>query len=160
MIFVTVGTTPYDFSRLIKEMDKIAGKIDDNVIMQIGKSVYEPKNAEFFRVTPREKIQEYYKNAKIIVSHAAAGSILMAYQYNKSPILVPRMKEFEEHVDNHQLEGAEEWEKEGRTVIYDIKDLKNAINDLINDNSDLSFVKRDDTLIINLKKYLNETVNG
>ena len=38
MIFVTVGTTPYDFSRLIKEMDKIAVNIEEDVIMQIGES--------------------------------------------------------------------------------------------------------------------------
>ncbi|MEN6294153.1 MAG: PssE/Cps14G family polysaccharide biosynthesis glycosyltransferase [Methanobacterium sp.] len=158
MIFVTVGTTPYDFSRLIKEMDRIAGSIDDKVIMQIGKSVYEPKNAEFFRSTSREKIQEYYKNAKVVISHAAAGSILMAYHYKKSPILVPRMKKFEEHVDDHQLEGAEEWEKDGMKVIYDINDLENTLKSSMNDDNPILLVKNHDQLIINLKKYLDEMV--
>lgn len=155
MIFVTVGTTPYDFSRLIQEMDEIAGTLNEKVIMQIGLSSYEPKNAEYFRTTSRKDIQKYYKNAKTIVSHAAAGSILMAYHYNKVPILVPRMKKFGEHVDDHQVEGAKEWEVEGMKVVYDINDLKNILKDHFKGDNTFVKIKSDETLIKNLKSYFN-----
>lgn len=151
MIFVTIGTTPYSFNRLIKEMDLIAAGIDEKVIMQIGVSTYIPKNADYFRITSREKIKKYYKNSRVIISHAAAGSILMAFKYNKTPILVPRMKKYGEHVDNHQLEGAEELEKDGMTVIYDTKDLKSILNEY---KSHYTKIKRHDNLVKNLKLYL------
>jgi beta-1,4-N-acetylglucosaminyltransferase len=153
MIFVTIGTTPYSFNRLIKKMDLIAANLDEKVVMQIGVSEYEPKNAEFFRVTSRENIKKYYKDARVIISHAAAGSILMAFKYNKTPILVPRMKKYAEHVDDHQLEGAKELEKDGMSVIYAVDDLESVLNDYKN-----SYKKTNNhnTLIKNLNLYLKK----
>ena len=48
MIFVTTGTHSQGFDRLIQKMDEIAGKINEEVIMQIGSAKYKPKNAKFF----------------------------------------------------------------------------------------------------------------
>ncbi|RKY56218.1 MAG: beta-1,4-galactosyltransferase, partial [Candidatus Neomarinimicrobiota bacterium] len=36
MIFVTVGSHYKGFERLVEKMDEIAGKIEEEVIMQIG----------------------------------------------------------------------------------------------------------------------------
>ena len=153
MIFVTIGTTPYSFNRLIKEMDLIAANIDEKVIMQIGVSEYIPENAEYFRITSRENIKKYYKDARVIISHAAAGSILMAFKYNKIPILVPRMKKYGEHVDDHQLEGARELEKDGMNVIYYIDKLKSVLNDY---KSSYKKTKNNNNLVKNLKLYLKK----
>jgi len=68
MIFVTIGTSPYGFKRLIKEMDIIAGKIDEEVIMQIGDTDYEPRHARCFRYTSRDDILNYYSDARIIIA--------------------------------------------------------------------------------------------
>ena len=48
MIFVTDGTHYQGFDRLITKMDEVAGKIDDEVAIQIGSSKYHPKNAKWF----------------------------------------------------------------------------------------------------------------
>lgn len=52
MILVTTGLAVkgMEFTRLIKKMDDIAGKIDDEVVMQIGTVPYEP-HASFFPFT-------------------------------------------------------------------------------------------------------------
>lgn len=86
MILVTVGLM-YGFENLIREMDKIAGKIEEKVIMQIGNTSYEPKYAEYFRFASKEEIDELHNSARVVVCHAGVGSILTALQYNKPLIM-------------------------------------------------------------------------
>lgn len=129
MIFVTVGTHNQSFDRLIKKMDEIAAEIDENVIMQIGHTLYEPTNVEWFRFIEMDKIVNLYQEANIIVSHAGAGSILDALKYGKSIILVPRLKKHREHIDDQQLELSEALEKSDKClVVYDIQKLGVVIN--------------------------------
>jgi UDP-N-acetylglucosamine transferase subunit ALG13 len=121
MIFVTVGTSSWDFTRLIKEMDRIAGMIDEEVIMQISDIKYEPKNAKYFRFVSNERIEELYEDARVVVSHAGVGCIISALKHNKPNIVVPRRKKYAEHFDDHQLEIAKELEKEGKVkVVWNI----------------------------------------
>ena len=130
MIFLTVGTQYFGFERLVKEMDEISGKIDEEVVAQIGSTKYKPKNMKYFTfIEEEEKILELYKKARIIISHAGAGTILTVLWYKKPAIIVPRLKEFNEHIDNHQLELAEVLKKEGKAIIvYNIENLNDAIN--------------------------------
>lgn len=131
MIFVTVGAGKIGFERLVKEMDRVASKINEKVMMQIGITNYQPVNAEYFRFLPRNEIEELYKNARVIVCHAGIGTILTALEYNKPTIVVPRLKEYGEHHDNHQLEIANELEKEGKIMaIYNINELENALRNV------------------------------
>ena len=128
MIFVTVGLM-YGFDRLIKEMDEIAGKIGEEVIMQIGETAYEPKNAKYFKFLSREEIDRIYDDARVVVCHAGVGSILTTLEHSKPVIAVPRRREYREVVDDHQLEIARELEKEGRImVVYDVGDLERMLN--------------------------------
>ncbi len=129
MIFVTVGNHYQGFDRLVKKMDNIAGIIDEKVIMQIGYTKYHPVNAEFFNFKEKSsEIQSLNNEARIIVCHAGAGSIITAYTYNKPVIIVPRLKKYSEHNDDHQKEIAEALSGvNGITVIYDINDLELAI---------------------------------
>ncbi|NJF25150.1 PssE/Cps14G family polysaccharide biosynthesis glycosyltransferase [Thermococcus sp. Bubb.Bath] len=129
MIFVTVGTHYQGFERLIRKMDKIAGRIDDEVIMQIGYTTYEPKNAKWFRFLEREEdILELYKKADVIVAHAGAGTLLTALSFGKPIVVVPRLKKFGEHVDDQQLELAEALENMNKAIaVYDIEKLEDAI---------------------------------
>ena len=154
MIFVTVGTHYQGFERLVKKMDEIAGKIDGEVIMQIGYTEYEPKNAKWFRFLEREEdILELYKKADVIVAHAGAGTLLTALSFGKPVVVVPRLKKFGEHVDDQQLELAEALESMGKAIaVYDIKKLEDAIKKA----KSLKYkpVKRDKRLANFLKEYL------
>lgn len=154
MIFVTIGTM-YGFPRLIKEIDEIAKNINEEIIMQIGETIYEPKNAKFFRFASREEMKKLYKNSRIVVSHAGVGSILSAIENKKPIIVVPRMKEYGEIIDDHQFEITKELEKEGTIVaIYDTNELRVILNGRINliNNG----IIKDNTLAIKLKEYLNK----
>jgi UDP-N-acetylglucosamine transferase subunit ALG13 len=130
MIFVTVGTDNHQFNRLLEEIDNLIkeGKIKEKVIAQIGYSTYEPKYYKYFRFAPFKKILELNRKARIIISHAGAGSIITALEYNKPLILVPRMKKFGEHIDDHQIQIAKELRKKGKAiVVFNIKYLGNVI---------------------------------
>ncbi len=154
MIFVTVGTHYQGFERLIKKMDEIAGKIDDEVIMQIGYTDYEPKNAKWLRFLEREEdILELYKKADVIVAHAGAGTLLTALSFGKPVVVVPRLKKFGEHIDDQQLELAEALESMGKAIaVYDIEKLEDAIKKA----KSLKYkpVKRERRLTNFLKEYL------
>ena len=155
MIFVTVGMHYQGFERLIKKMDEIAGKIDEEVVMQIGHTKYKPKNAKYFDFDDSdEKILEYFKQARVIVSHAGAGTLLNALRFGKPVIVVPRLKKFGEHVDDQQLELAEVLSKAGKVIaVYDISKLEEALRKVDKLNSKI-VDKNNSKLIEFLKNYI------
>jgi beta-1,4-N-acetylglucosaminyltransferase len=151
LIFVTVGGM-HAFERLVREMNRIADELDEQVVMQIGSTDYEPKNCDYFKFMAANEIEELYARARVVVCHAGIGSILTAMQYNKPLILVPRMKRYGEHIDDHQTEIAREIESRGITVVYDIGNLKSAVKNV--DMSPIEF-KGETALVHRLKEYLD-----
>jgi beta-1,4-N-acetylglucosaminyltransferase len=151
LIFVTVGGMR-PFERLVKEIDRIAGELDEKVVMQIGSTDYEPKNCEYFRFVPRKDIEEFYDGARVIVCHAGGGSILTALQHDKPLVLVPRIKSYGEVFDDHQLEIARQMESRGATVVYDISNLKPAIDKA---NAGAPKLAAGGNLVGALKEYLD-----
>ena len=49
---------------------------------------------------------ELVREARIVVTHAGVGSILLALTNGKRPFVVPRLRAFGETVDDHQLESS------------------------------------------------------
>lgn len=130
MIFVTVGTHTQSFNRLLKKIDELIekGKIKEKVIAQIGYSTYKPKNYEYFTFTSEEKILELNKKASLIITHAGVGSIITALQFRKPIVVIPRLKKFNEHVNDHQLQIAKVFKKERKILAcFDIKNLEKVI---------------------------------
>jgi beta-1,4-N-acetylglucosaminyltransferase len=152
LIFVTVGgMRPFD--RLVRVVDRIAGKLDEKVVMQIGSTDFEPKNCRYFRFVPQEEIDKWYSDARVIIAHAGIGTILAVLEHNKPLILVPRMKRYGEVFDDHQLEIAREMEKRGITVVHDLGNLESAI-----EIASLHSIRSKDeaTLVRRLKEYLDK----
>lgn len=131
MIFVTVGTHEQQFNRLIEEVDKLKGDgtINEEVIIQSGFSTYEPKNCKSSKLIPYEDMIKYSKEASIVISHGGPASFITPLQFGKIPIVVPRQLQFNEHVNDHQVEFSRAVEEKFNNIIgvYDIKDLKDKI---------------------------------
>lgn len=106
MIFVTVGTHEQGFDRLIKKIDamKAQGEIQEEVVMQIGYTSYQPKHCIFEPFFSSNEMNDYMKKADVVITHGGASSYLQALSYGKKVLVVPRLKEFDEHINNHQLE--------------------------------------------------------
>jgi len=130
LIFVTVGTAR-DFSRLIKKVDELAEKINEKMIVQKGKTTYEPENCEYFRFVPRKKYLEYIKRADVIITHAGVGNIITSLKNRRPIIVVPRRKKYNEHRNDHQMDIAKKLESEGWVLAcYDVNNLEKKIKEV------------------------------
>jgi len=154
LILVTIGLGGgmWGFSRLVSEMDRIAGSIDEKVVMQIGATDYEPENSEYFTFLARNEMDQFYRDARVVVCHAGVGSILTAIKYNKPLVLVPRVKRYGEILDDHQRQIAGELEGKGVAVVYDINTLESAIKTA----TPGEFHSEREGLISKLRGYLKE----
>jgi UDP-N-acetylglucosamine transferase subunit ALG13 len=129
MIFVTVGTHTQSFNRLLEELDKLvaSGAVREKVVAQIGYSTYEPKHMEWFRFTDFGSLGRLYKTTKVLITHGGAGSILNGLSNKRPVVAVPRLKKYDEHVNDHQLDLVKALEKAGKIIaVYDIKNLRSA----------------------------------
>ena len=127
MIYVTVGTMFLDFPRLIRKMDEIAGKTGELVVIQTGLGTTFPKNCDHFDFRPREVVLALQSRARVIVCHAGIGSVMDALRARRPAIVVPRLKKFNEHMNDHQLDVAMAVQARGwGRMILDIDDLEQA----------------------------------
>ena len=157
MIFVTVGNHNEGFDRLIQKIDEIAIDLDEKVVMQTGTATYEPKNAEYFKFCSSREVESLVKEARVVVSHAGAASIINALKYGKPIIIVPRRKKYGEVVDDHQLELASAMSGDRRIkAVYQVEDLPEALNNVTAVAStagmDISCIR----LVAALRQYLEE----
>lgn len=122
MIFVAVGTHPDQFDRLIRRIDEIAPKLNEEIIIQRGFTKYTPINCKSFDFAPN--LEEYYKKARLVISHSATSVLEFVMKYKKPIIVVPRQKKYGEHINDHQVEFALYFEKKtGARAIIDINHL-------------------------------------
>lgn len=130
MIFVTVGTHEQQFNRLVSYMDEWASSHDEEVVIQSGFSTYEPKSAKYSKLYPYKTMVELVDKARIVITHGGPSSFIMPLQIGKVPVVVPRMKEFDEHVNDHQLDFARAVaERQGNIiVIEDVTKLSETID--------------------------------
>ncbi len=127
MIYVTVGTMFLDFKRLIEKMDDIANKTQERVIIQTGLGTTFPKHCEHFDFKPREEVMALQCEARVIVCHAGIGSVLDALEARRPLIVVPRRKQYHEHMNDHQLDLAEGIRMRGwGRAVHDVNDLEDA----------------------------------
>ena len=130
MILVLLGTQNNDFHRLLDEVEKNiqSGNINEEVVVQAGFTKYNSDNMRIFNLTSKQEIEKLVEEADLIITHAGVGSIEMALDKGKKVIAIPRYKEFGEHVNNHQKDIEEEFNKRGWIIgIDDVNKLEQAI---------------------------------
>ena len=131
MIFVTVGTHEQPFNRLVEYVDQLKKEkiIEEEVFIQSGYTTYEPKYCKFSKLIPYSDMQKYIQKARIVITHGGPASFIMPLQVGKVPVVVPRQKKYGEHVNDHQLEFAQEVEKRKKNIILidNIEKLKDII---------------------------------
>ena len=120
MIFVTVGTHEQQFNRLVEYMDKWAENHDEEVVIQSGFSTYEPRKAIWSKLYPYNTMIEMVDKARIVITHGGPSSFIMPLQIGKIPIVVPRNHEFDEHVNNHQVDFCRKVaERQGNIIVLE-----------------------------------------
>jgi len=156
MILVTVGSQKFQFNRLLKEIDRLIEnkKIKEEVYAQIGVSDYIPKNYKYVDFMTQEKFNKDLDKCNIVITHAGTGVIVNALKKNKKVIAIPRLKEYDEHVDDHQIQLIKEFsELNFIEPVYEIKDLEKAIKNT-KKNKYNKYISNTDTILKSIEEFI------
>ncbi len=124
MIYVTIGTMYMGFPRLVMKMDAIAAATGERVVIQTGLDAVLPTQAESFAFKPHEEVLAIQREARVIVCHAGIGCVRDALDARKPFIVVPRLRRYKEHMNDHQLDLAEMVERRGwGRMVMDVDEL-------------------------------------
>mgnify|MGYP003293862603 CR=1 FL=1 len=130
MIFITLGSQKFQFNRLLRVVDELIenGTITEPVFAQIGHSNYVPVNFEYQCFLDRDEYTLKIDQSDIVITHGGTGAIISAVKKGKKVIAVPRLAEFGEHIDNHQLQIIKQFQELDLICeCYDIKKLDEAL---------------------------------
>ncbi|MEK0290646.1 PssE/Cps14G family polysaccharide biosynthesis glycosyltransferase [Caldifermentibacillus hisashii] len=110
-VLVTIGTmVEKKFTRLFNIIEELCEEniLDGNqVIAQVGYDDYKPKNFKAFDMIADEEFKRLIDESDLIITHAGTGTVISCLKKGKKVIIFPRMAQFNEHYDDHQLEMAE-----------------------------------------------------
>lgn len=133
MILVLLGTQNNSFVRLLEAIQK---NIDDNtikeeVVVQAGFTKFESKDMKIFNLINKEKMASLQSKADLIITHGGVGSIVSSLKLGKKVIVVPRLKKYGEHVNNHQLQIARRFGQDGYVkYVINLKNLGKTIESM------------------------------
>jgi len=121
-IFVTVGSTRYD-----SLFHAVEHALNDShkAIFQIADGEYSHSKITTIRFV--KNIDEYYKNADVIITHAGAGSVYNLLEMGKKVIVVQNI----ERVDAHQQDLVRFVEEEKYGLgCYDISQIAEKVREV------------------------------
>jgi UDP-N-acetylglucosamine transferase subunit ALG13 len=128
MILVAVGASQFPFDRLLRAVDAISERATEPLVVQHGPSALRPRRARCVPYVPTQQLAQLVAEARVVVTHAGVGSIMLSLFNGKRPYVVPRRRLFGETVDDHQLESARRFAQAGLVeLIEDPADLAEAI---------------------------------
>ena len=117
MIFVTVGTHHQGFDRLVQAADDLAAVIEEEVIVQRGVTEVTPRHARHFDFCTMQQMQDYVRDARVVVAQAGAGTVITAFQQGVPLVVTPRLTAYGENYTDHQIELASELDRQGRAAL-------------------------------------------
>lgn len=133
MIFLTVGTQDKQFFRLLKIVDNAItrGIVKDEVVAQIGHTKFESKNIKTYKFMSDKKLNEYIEQSDLVVCHGGIGVITSALSKKKKVFAISRLKEYKEHINDHQEQIVDKFYQLGYIKkITDYDDFVREYNDL------------------------------
>ena len=117
MILVTVGTHSQGFDRLVRAADELARDLDEPIVIQRGHSAYVPQYAQHTSFVSGVEMDALLGEARVIITHAAAGTIIQALHAGKPLIVVPRSRRLQEVFDEHQMQLAAALQRDDKAVV-------------------------------------------
>ncbi|MGN1337970.1 MAG: PssE/Cps14G family polysaccharide biosynthesis glycosyltransferase [Candidatus Coprovivens sp.] len=131
MILVTLGTQDKPFTRLLDAVQQLIDKgiIEDKVVVQAGCSKYESKDMEIFDLIPMDDFDRLMSECDLLITHGGVGSIVSGLNKNKKVIAIPRLAKYGEHVNDHQKQIIDNFNKKEYIIgIEETDELEDALN--------------------------------
>lgn len=132
MIVYTLGTIFFPFERAVNWLQILLEKeiIVEPVLLQYGATpapkFSHPLLTSVASLTP-DQMYKAVKQASVVISHAGQGSTRMLAEIKTCFILLPRLRRYGEHVDDHQLLFARTVEKFGVHYCTELDQLINYV---------------------------------
>jgi UDP-N-acetylglucosamine transferase subunit ALG13 len=119
LLFVTVGTDHHPFDRLVHWLDawlESGAQKRVRCLLQHGASLPSSaaRSCDFLGY---DEMEGAFQEAAAVVCHGGPGTIMLAAEAGKVPIVVPRVRALGEHVDDHQVLFGRRLEHERRIVL-------------------------------------------
>ena len=133
MILVLLGTQDKPFTRLLDEIEKLKKEkiIKDEVVVQAGLTKYKSEEMEIHGLIQIDELMKLMKKSDLVITHGGVGSILSALQLDKKVIAIPRLSEYGEHTNDHQIQIVNEFFNTGYILKCDSpSDLENVLTSL------------------------------
>lgn len=156
MIFAVLGTQKFQFDRLLKTLDRMTYHqvLNDKVFAQIGHSTYLPIYYDYSHFLNKEEFEQQIDNCSILVTHGGVGTIISGISHNKPIIVVPRLKKYNEHIDDHQLQIAEAFSRKNYVMTcLDTNNLLEFLTEAPNHHFDV-YKSRQEKTITTIESYL------
>jgi anti-anti-sigma factor len=125
MLLIVVGTEEYQFNALMHWIELLLKYqlIKEEVLVQYGASTYLPDGARAYRKLSDQELLAFIDSASLIISHCDEGVAQFLEDKDTPYVLVPRLQRFREHIDNHQMEVADDFERRGIAIARSPGDL-------------------------------------
>ena len=153
MIFVALGTQDKSFKRLLELAEKI--NTDEKIVCQSGFTKYSSNKLEIQDYFSSDDYNKYINEADIVITHGGVGTILNALSLNKKIIVVPRLKKYGEHQNDHQLQVARVFNEKGHIVLFEDGDDINEVLKKAKGFSPKPFVSNNANFVNKMKDYLD-----
>lgn len=157
MILVTTGSNGSPFDRLLRVIDDV--ETDEDIVVQHGPSDIRPSGAACVAFMPFARLQALIADASTVVTHGGVGSVLTALAHGKRPIVVPRLPEYGEVVDRHQLDFARRLAQADLIILAeDAKELPQILAD--SPRLEIERSPKDSALIDDLSAYVRSVLHS
>ena len=76
-----------------------------------------------------KEVKQYVKEARIVITHGGPASFIMPLQHGKIPVVIPRKKEYGEHINDHQADFCEKIANRMGNIILvnNVEDLRDVL---------------------------------
>ncbi len=159
MIFATLGTDEHPFTRLVEELERLVreGRIRERVVVQRGFTPYQGELLETYEILPFDRLVNYIREARVVITHGGPGSIALSLLQGKVPVVVPRDPALGEHVDGHQIEFVRFLKERGSIIpVFRIEELGDVLEGYKEREVKYSLQERIDRFLARFEELLAE----
>ena len=103
----------------------------------------------------RNEFSSYINKSDVIITHGGTGAIMGALKKGKKVIAVPRLSEYGEHVDDHQLQIIEEFKELNLLYSCEDMDIEKALN-IVKIKDFKKYKSNTETIINSIENFIGD----